>query len=107
MQESREAGKPASLVSEALVVWTGWRDLAWPSRDEDRVVRQFGRAEAELLMPQVRAWADDFYASDAHIHAPTLVEMGDRAEAEFRLRHPEASDEAVRALAWCYTFDFK
>jgi hypothetical protein len=33
--------------------------------------------------------------------------MGDRAAAEFRVRHAELSDEAVAALAWCYSYDFK
>jgi hypothetical protein len=33
--------------------------------------------------------------------------MGDIASADFRSRHPDLCDEAVEALAWCYTFDYK
>jgi hypothetical protein len=39
--------------------------------------------------------------------AKDLVEMGAIASAQFRQKHPEISDEAIRALAWCYTYDYK
>jgi len=33
--------------------------------------------------------------------------MAELASAEFARKHPEISAEAIRALAWCYTFDYK
>jgi hypothetical protein len=33
--------------------------------------------------------------------------MGDVASREFRALHPEVSDQAIEAFAWCYTFDCK
>ena len=33
--------------------------------------------------------------------------MGDIATAKFRRVHPDISEEALSALSWCYTFDFK
>ncbi len=59
------------------------------------------------LMPIVKALYEDFYKSEARHTAPTLKEMGEQAALEFRLRHPEISDDAVIALAWCYTYDYK
>jgi hypothetical protein len=50
---------------------------------------------------------NDFYASDARFAVADLTEMGDVAVDHFRKAHPEVSDEAVRALAWCYTYDYK
>ena len=94
-------------LSAAVVIWTGWRESAWPDRDDARVVRRFGAAAATTLLPQIRQLADDFYASDARDKAADLREMGERAMARFRARHPEISDEAVHALAWCYTYDYK
>ena len=43
-----------------------------------------------------------FNASDAD-----LSEAGMQAASEFRALRPEVSDEAVDALAWCYTYDWK
>jgi hypothetical protein len=58
-------------------------------------------------MPLVRELEDDFYESDARYVAADLPEMGQLASAEFARKHPEVSAEAIRALAWCYTFDYK
>ncbi len=96
-----------SLVSEAVVVWTGWHQEAWPHRDESRVVDHYGSELAVELMPVVTQMEDDFYSSDAHHRARNLVEMGDIAASEFRAKHPDVSDEAVKALTWCYTWDYK
>jgi hypothetical protein len=58
-------------------------------------------------MPLVLAWELDFYDSDAHTSATDLAAMGDEAADRFRARHPEATQDAVDALAWSYTFDDK
>ena len=97
----------SALVSEAVVVWTGLRETTWPARAEDRLVAYFGQKAALELLPIVRALEDDFYRSDARFTAATLEEMAGTASARFRALHPEISDEAVAALAWCYTYDYK
>ena len=71
------------------------------------MVEQFGKDVAVDLLPIVKALEDDFYGSEARHRAPTLKEMGDQAASEFRLRHPEISEDAVQALAWCYTYDYR
>jgi hypothetical protein len=96
-----------SVLSEALIVWTGFGDTAWPSRDERRLVERYGADSATALFPRLRELEDDFYASDARDHAKDLAEMGDLAKAEFRQRHPELTEEAAEALTWCYTFDYR
>jgi len=96
-----------SQISEAVVAWTGWQETPWPQRSEERLANRLGPDQAALLMPYVRSWADDFYMSDARAVAPSLQAMGAQAEEDFRKLHPEASDDAVHALGWCYTFDFK
>ena len=50
---------------------------------------------------------DEFYLSDAKHTAADLVEMGEMATKEFKTKHPEVADEVLKALAWCYTFDFR
>jgi hypothetical protein len=97
----------ASLLSEAIVVWTGWGQAPRPIRDEARLVDQFGSDTAADLMPGLRQLEDEFYASDAQFTVADLKEMGDVAADQFRRAHPEISDDAVRALAWCYTYDYK
>jgi hypothetical protein len=33
--------------------------------------------------------------------------MGNRAAEDLSKLQPEVSEDAVKALAWCYTFDYK
>ena len=97
----------ASLLSTAIVVWTGWGKRPWPSRDQALLIDRFGASAAEILLPQIRRLEQEFYASDARYFAADLVSMGEAAGAEFRRNHPEISEEAIEALAWCYTYDYK
>lgn len=97
----------AALLSRALVVWTGYGVVSWPSRDDDRLSRMFGAELASVVLRRIYELEEEFYTSDARHKAADLREMGNLASAQFRMRHPELSDEAVDALAWCYTFDYK
>ena len=96
-----------ATASHAIVVWTGYDQSSWPARDEDRLVAEFGLELATELVPLVRRLDDDFYASDAHLTASDLSTMAQEASAAFRGLHPEISEEAVAALTWCYTYDYK
>ena len=97
----------ASLVSAGIVVWTGWGQSASPARDEARLVERFGASIAADLLPRIRELEDDFYASNARFIFSNLAEMGDVAAGQFRESHPETSDDAIRALTWCYTYDHR
>jgi hypothetical protein len=94
-------------LSTALISWTGWGLTAWPQRDEQRLASQLGADAAAELLPQLRRLEDDFYASNARYIAPDLAAMGRTAADDFRRLHPEISDDAIEALTWCYTYDYK
>lgn len=96
-----------TLVSTGIIVWTGWGQTTWPARDEARLVERFGAQTAADLLPRIRELEDDFYASDARFTVADLAEMGNVAAEHFRKVHPEISDNAVLAFAWCYTYDYK
>lgn len=93
-------------VSEAVVVWTGFGQAAAPVRDEALVERHFGELVLDR-MPLVRMLDDEYYESDARYVATDDADMERRSAADFRALHPEVSDEAVKALAWCYSYDYR
>jgi hypothetical protein len=95
----------AAIVSHAVVLWAGWGTDSWPTRDDQRVIAEYGADLGAQLMAAVRALAHDFYSSDADLTVADLAEMGDQAALEFRARNPDVSEDAVQALTWCYTFD--
>lgn len=88
-------------------MWTGYGTTSWPQRDENRLVTAVGPDAAVDLLPIVRRLEDEFYESDAHRTVSDLAGMGILAAAQFRDRHPELTDAAVAAFAWCYTYDHK
>lgn len=94
------------VISEALIAWTGWGTHPTPVREESRLVERFGEQAVDLL-PVIVALEDEFYASEARHTAADIHEMGELASARFHALHPEISGDAVRALTWCYTFDYK
>ncbi|MGB8859027.1 MAG: hypothetical protein WCC60_07225 [Ilumatobacteraceae bacterium] len=97
-------------VSRAIVVWTGYDpgvELGKPDRDEARLVEAFGETAILDLLPIVNGLQQDFYTSTAYNTVAGSREMAEQAANEFRGRHPELSGDAVAALAWCYSFDWK
>jgi hypothetical protein len=94
-------------VAEAIMVWCGWGRSSWPSRKDESIVKHFGKAAAAKLLPIVQELERDFYSTDARRRASDIAEVGRIASEQFRAKHPDAPEDAVRALAWCYTYDFK
>lgn len=103
--DSRMDDEPS--LSTAIILWTGWGRATWPVCNESGIYQQFGADVADALSPRIRAIYEEFFQSDAKNTVAGLNEMGERAAAEFRSRHPEISDDAIEALAWCYTYENK
>jgi hypothetical protein len=95
------------VFTEAFLVWTAYGQDMMPRHDDASVVSRFGAEAASELLPAIRSLMDEFYLSDAKYTAADLVEMGEMATQEFKAKHPEVADEVLKALAWCYTFDFR
>ena len=95
------------VLTKAIAVWTGRGSRNFPSRDDEAVVRAFGEPAGPDILWSLKALEAEFYASQAHATAPDLVTMGEWAANEFRTKRPDAPDEIVDALTWCYTFDWK
>jgi hypothetical protein len=96
-------------LSEAVVTWTGWGapTSMVPQREDELLVQRFGPREAMRLIPKVRAMHHEFYLSKAHQVAKDMPEMAAMASGEFKRNNPGVPEDAVRALAWCYTYDYK
>ena len=92
---------------EAILVWTGWGRERMPNRDDSKVLKHFGGDAAARLLPIIKQLEDDFYQSNARLESNDLSQMATLASDDFRRKHPSVSDQIVKALAWCYTFDFK
>lgn len=100
-------GIDPSLLVEAVLAWTGWGREVRPLRDDNLLIKLYGAEVTAKLLPVIKSLEDEFYASDARFVASNLSEMHEIASTQFVGKHPGIANEIVRALAWCYTFDFK
>lgn len=94
-------------LSLGIVAWTGWGIASYPVRDHESLVATLGPDAVVDLLPRIRQAEEEFYLSDAQLRAPDIQSMGEMAAQDFRRIRPDVSDDAVKALAWCYTFDYK
>lgn len=95
------------LLSDAVLVWTGWSQDMMPRRDDALLTVHFGPKAATVLLSVIKKLENDFYTSTAKYTADNLQEMKKLASDEFRKKHSEIPTEVIKAFAWCYTFDFK
>jgi hypothetical protein len=103
-----QVGAPSTAeISEAVVVWTGRGNKAWPVEDELGLAERFGEDRARDLMPILHRLKDEFYESDAALTVDDPVEARDLAAERFAELHPELSRSAIEAFAWSYSYYHK
>ena len=91
---------PDSLLSEALIVWTGYGRSTWPDLDDERVMRRFGASKAAELLPQLRELGLDVFEPDRWVEPnPDVYSCRDTQGPS--VRRPHLTDGALRALLWC------
>lgn len=78
-----------------------------PKRNDDRLIAYFGPKVAQDLLPIIKSLEKDFYAAGKENISRDLNEMIDAASAAFRRMHPDISEDVVKILAWCCSFDWR
>lgn len=96
-----------ALLTEAVVLWTGWGTDPMPKRDDLSLTKRFGSEIAAKLLADLKTLEKQFYKSDAWKVAKDLNEMSRMAIDDFKKHTPEIPEAVSQAFAWCYTFDYK
>jgi hypothetical protein len=95
------------LLAEAFAVWTGKGVSPMPKRDDDQVIAHFGAKVAQDLLPIIKSLEKDFYAAAKETISRDLNEMIEVASATFRAMHPDVSEDVVKILDWCCSYDWR
>lgn len=95
------------LLLEAIRLWTGFGSSVAPDRSDTRLIAHFGSQLATEILPVIKTMEEEFYSSDAQFHAKDMEEMERISSEDFRKLRPDVAEEIVKALAWCYTFDYR
>ena len=93
--------------SSAIRTYIGFGVSSFPRRDPDAVLDRFGAIVGAQLLDRIeRLFTDlDCLAPDWRRHS--LLSAKDWAEAEMRARHPKLHDDAIVALGWAFSYDWK
>jgi hypothetical protein len=96
----------AAQLSDAIVIYTGREISPFPARSAERLSEHFDDLTASDLVPEVTRLDEEFYQTEPAEREP-LNAAADRAAAAFVARHPDLTMDAVDALRWCYTYDWR
>lgn len=94
-------------LSEAIVLYTGWRQRPAPMVDESKVVDRFGLPGAPALLEKIRAIFEVVGAMPVDWSVHTLASAGEVVRSHVRAKYPCLSEDALRAVAWKFTFDWR
>ena len=96
-----------SAVNRAVVLFLGFETASSPRADRGRLIQEFGAERAAELESRVASVLDDLGGIQINWSMHSLATAADFAIEQTRARHPELSEEAVRALKWKFTFEWR
>lgn len=94
-------------VSLALVKFLGYGVEPYPKEDAARIEKEFGSERAPALEERVRPILSELAALNPDWSRHSLVAAAEWAGREMRRRHPELSEEGIKAMSWIFTWRWK
>lgn len=94
-------------LSEAVILVLGFRTRSSPTEDYSALARQFGEARARDLASRVGVLLKELASVEVDWSRHTLASGGDEVRAHMATRHPELTQEALKALRWTFTFSWR
>ena len=85
-----------------MLLYLGWDIEPMPTRDADRVLAEFGPTRGMELAEAAKAVDTEVVSSPVDWSVDTYEGASLRLRDSMRQRHPELSDEAIKALGWSF-----
>ncbi|HET6246294.1 MAG TPA: hypothetical protein VFE47_01245 [Tepidisphaeraceae bacterium] len=93
-------------LSNAVVLFLGFGSASSPRMDNEGLIQAFGKAGLRLES-QVLSLIDEVSKFKVDWSKDSLESAGHMIHDEMHRRHPRLSNDALRALAWKFTFDWR
>lgn len=94
-------------LSQAIILYLAKGRSSFPKSDDAAVIAAASAPEGPALLDRVRRITDECMAIDVDWASHTLVEGGEEARQTMALRHPELSPQALDALRWMFTYNWR
>lgn len=93
-------------LSQAIIAYLAKGRSPFPKSDEEAVAAITGDDATDMIV-RVRSVVEEMMAIEVDWSASTLAEGGRKAQAVMAARHPELSDDALAALYWMFTYNWR
>jgi hypothetical protein len=94
-------------LSRAVTLLVGYGLVPAPLTDPSRLATAFDPVRSAELAPRAQALIAETAAIEVDWSALSLAEAGRYVEDTMRARHPELGPDALAALAWKWTYDWR
>ncbi len=98
------------ILNQAIVAYLGKAgSAAYPGKDEAAVtaVAEGANADPAELLARVRAIDAEFMGVKVDWESLSLEEGGDEAKRVMAARYPQLDEDALEALRWKFTYDWR
>lgn len=104
---AREGIMEDRVLSRAIILYLAKGRSPFPKSDDAAVIAAAHPVDAPALLDRVRRITDECMAIDIDWASHSLVEGGEEARQTMAIRHPELSPEALDALRWMFTYNWR
>lgn len=94
-------------VSQAVVLYLGFRRAPSPREDGAKLVQEFGATKGAELESQVRSLVEELGKINVDWSRYSWESATKMARDRMEANHPDLSDDALEALAWKIAFDWR
>jgi hypothetical protein len=96
-----------SNLSEALLIYVGWNTNRSPCSNELQVIDKFGDINGNSLIEDIQAIFHEVSLIPIDWSRNTLVSAGQIARNHAHNKYPDLSEDALKAVEWKFTFDWR
>lgn len=90
-------------LSEAVRIYLGFGSASWPQADSDAIAHRFGD-QVDQLSGQIVALLTEAEQFRPNWDEVDLAAATQLAAAHMRKLRPELTDEAIKAIAWAWSY---
>jgi hypothetical protein len=96
-----------AVLSDAIVAYLAKGRSPFPKSDADAVAPEAPQTERDALIAATQSIVNECLAVEVDWNTLSLSEGGRRAQAVIAERHPELTPEALEALYWAFTYNWR
>ncbi len=108
--ESRSEALPtaaADPINEAVAIYTAFGKSPFPRARSNDLIVQYGPERGAELKLRIVALLEDLQQSMPTGEKRSRKSVTEQAIEQFRPRHPELDESALKALAWTFSFGMR